>query len=149
MILDRIEQIERYKILNPHFSAAFAFLQQAELSELPCGKHDIDGDNVFAIVDKATARPREQARLEAHRKYIDIQVVLSGSDEMGWKNRAICKIPDGEYDSDSDVEFFADAPDAWIPVSAGSFAIFFPDDTHAPLIGSGELHKVVVKVMIN
>ena len=148
MILDRLEQIERYRALHHRFFKAFAFLRQAGLASLPLGRQEIDGDRVFAMVCKDPARTRDEAKLEAHRKYIDIQVVLAGTDEMGWKSRAQCEKPDGEYDAEKDVEFFTDRPDAWASVGPGAFAIFFPDDAHAPLVGTGELHKIVVKVAV-
>jgi len=68
---------------------------------------------------------------------------------MGWKSRPLCETPDGDYDADKDVEFFADRPDAWTAVGAGAFAIFFPEDAHAPLVGTGELHKIVVKIAVD
>ena len=146
MILDRLEQSELYAPLHPLFPKAFAFLRETDLAALPLGRHEVDGEEVFAIVARNPARPHERARLEAHRKYIDIQVVLAGTDEMGWKSRSRCTSPDGEYDADADIEFFADLPDAWVAVDAGAFAVFFPEDAHALLVGEGELHKVVVKV---
>lgn len=148
MILDRLDRIERYRPLHHRFFKAFAFLRQAGLGEMPLGRHEIDGDRIYAVVCVDPARSRDEARLEAHRKYIDVQVVLSGTDEMGWKSRPLCTRPDGEYDAGKDVEFFTDAPDAWIAVGPGAFVIFFPEDAHAPLVGSGELHKIVVKVAL-
>jgi YhcH/YjgK/YiaL family protein len=147
MILDRVENGKRYLALNPHFTKAFAFLQSRDLRTLPLGRHEIDGDRVYATAMRGPGKPREASHLEAHRKYIDIQVVLSGTDEMGWKNKATCKIPHGDYTADKDVEFFADTPDAWVEVGPGAFVVFFPEDTHAPMIGQGELHKIVVKVL--
>jgi YhcH/YjgK/YiaL family protein len=67
---------------------------------------------------------------------------------MGWRSRSECSQPVAKYDSQQDVEFFADAAAAWIDVQPGELAIFFPDDAHAPLVGSGEIHKIVVKVAI-
>jgi YhcH/YjgK/YiaL family protein len=67
---------------------------------------------------------------------------------MGWKPQSLCNQPSGEYDQKSDVQFFADEPDAWLSTESGSFAIFFPGDAHMPLISSGQLHKVVVKVAV-
>ena len=148
MILDRLERSELYAPLHPLLPKAFAFLRETDLVALPLGRHEIDGEHLFAIAAREPARSREQARLEAHRKYIDIQVVLAGADEMGWRARSRCTSPDGEYDADADIEFFADPPDAWVAVEAGAFAVFFPGDAHAPLVGEGVLHKVVVKVAV-
>ena len=94
-------------------------------------------------------RKKEDALLETHEKYIDIQLVLAGTDNMGWKPKLLCKNPAGEFDPEKDVQFFKDNPDSWLETKSGAFAIFFPEDAHMPLIASGMLHKVVVKVKQN
>ena len=84
--------------------------------------------------------------MEIHGKYIDIQLVLSGIDEMGWKPRSSCQKESGAYDPQSDIQFFSDTPDMWLPIKGGEFAIFFPEEPHMPMISSGEIHKIIVKV---
>ena len=148
MILDRIEQGNVYADLNPHFTKAFAFLQQDGLDKLTDGRHDIDGDDVYAIVIKGTGGTRGEAKLEMHRKYIDVQYVVSGCDNMGWKTCKLCENSEGGYDAEIDAELFSDAPSTWITVYPGDFAVFFPEDAHAPGVGEGEFHKVVVKVAV-
>lgn len=149
IILARLDQLDRYAALHPLFPRTFAFLRETDLAALPLGRHVVDGERVFAIVAREAARPRDQARLEAHRRYVDIQVVLAGADEMGWKSRALCNQPLDAYDAAKDIEFFADPPDAWVTVGQGAFALFFPSDAHAPLVGCGTLHKIVVKVAVD
>ena len=148
MILDVLENARRYLALNKGFAKATEFLLRPDLKELPVGRYEIDGDCVYAMVSMNPGRKREDALLEAHEKYIDIQLVLAGTDDMGWKPRLLCKKPSGEYDQKSDIQFFADKPDAWLSTESGAFAIFFPEDAHMPLISSGRLHKVVVKVAV-
>ena len=149
MILDVLENAHRYRALNKGFAAAIEFLLRPDLNELPVGKYEIDGDRVYATVSKDLGRKKEDALLETHEKYIDIQLVLAGTDDMGWKPKSSCKQPLGEYEQQADVQFFADEPDAWLSTESGSFAIFFPEDAHIPLISSGQLHKVVVKVAVD
>ena len=148
MILDVLENTHRYLTLNKGFAKAIEFLLRPDLKKLPAGKHEIDGDRVYATVSKDLGRKKEDAFLETHKKYIDIQLVLAGTDDMGWKPKSSCKQPSGEYDQKTDVQFFADEPDAWLSTESGSFAIFFPEDAHMPLISSELLHKVVVKVAV-
>ena len=148
MILDRLEHSDLYAPLHPLFARAFAFLRETDLAALPLGRQEIDSKDLFAIAAREPGRSRAQAPLEAHRKYIDIQVVLAGTDEMGWKPLSRCTSPDVPYDAAADIEFFASPPDAWVAVEAGAFAVFFPEDAHAPLVGKGEIHKVVVKVAV-
>jgi len=148
MILDRLEQADRYACVHPLFGAAFDFLRQPGLGEQAEGRREIQGQGLYAVISRSSARPRDKARLEAHRRYIDIQFVVSGTEEMGWKSRSLCLRPEGAYDPEKDVEFYAEAPETWVAVGPGAFAVFFPEDAHAPLIGCGELRKVVVKVAL-
>lgn len=149
MILDVLENAQRYLPLNKGFAKAFEFLTRTDLKELPPDKYEIDGDLVYAIVAIDAGRKKEDALLETHEKYIDIQLILDGTDNMGWRPKISCKQPSGRYDQESDLQFFADTPDAWLSTQSGAFAIFFPEDAHMPLISSGQLHKVVVKIAVD
>ena len=111
MILDVLENAHRYLALNKGFAEAFKFLMRSDLKEMPVDKYEIDGDGVYAMVAKDPGRKKEDALLETHEKYIDIQLVLAGTDNMGWKPKSSCKQPSGEYDQETDVQFFADEPD--------------------------------------
>ena len=148
MILDILENARRYTALYPAFAKAFQFLVRQDLKELALGKYEIDDDRLFAIVAKEAGRTKEEAVLEVHRKYIDIQFLLDGTDTMGWKAKSRCTRPTKEYDPTGDEQCFADTPDAWVAVHPGAFVIFFPEDAHAPLVSPGEIHKVVVKVAV-
>jgi biofilm protein TabA len=147
MILDKIGQAERYFSLNPGFPAAFAFLRRTDLAELPDGRYEVDGEKVYALVQRRVGKRPEDGRLEAHQKYIDIQFVLAGVDHMGWKSLPDCEQIEKPYDQAKDVVHFADRPAVWITVEPGGFGLFFPEDAHLPLIGEGEIHKVVIKVL--
>lgn len=146
MILDVLENAGRYLALNKGFVKAIEFLRRADLKELPAEKYELDGDRVYAMVSYDHGRKKGDALLETHEKYIDIQLVLAGTDNMGWKAKALCKQPVGAYEQETDLQFFADEPDAWLATNSGAFVIFFPEDAHMPLISSGQLHKVVVKI---
>ena len=118
------------------------------LSELAEGKYPVDGDAVFAIVAKDQGRSKESAQIEAHSQYIDIQLVLSGTDEMGWRSRPTCMEAVAPYDPEADIQFFTDPPTTWFVTQPGQFAIFFPEDAHLPLIAKDIIHKVVMKIAI-
>jgi len=148
MILDTLARADRYSALHPLFARAFAFLRQTDLDALAPGRYTIDGEQLFAIVEHCTGRARAEAQLECHRRYIDIQLVLEGTDEMGWKALAECLSPATDYDAARDIRFFSDVPSSWIATPAGSFCLFFPDDAHAPLVSSGFIRKVVVKIAL-
>jgi biofilm protein TabA len=148
MILDILENGHQYFGLNPGFEKAFQFLVRSDITELPTDRFEIDGDRVYAMVAKDMGRRKEDALLETHQKYIDIQLILAGTDNMGWKPRSSCKQPSGVYDQETDLQFFSDQPDAWLTTKPGAFAIFFPEDAHMPLISPEQLHKVVVKIAV-
>lgn len=148
MILSIFSQSSSYAPLHPLFPRAFEFMRNTDLHSLAPGIHNIIGEQLFAIVENVPGRDREQAQLECHRKYIDIQLVLEGVDEMGWKPLQDCHKPVGDYSAEKDIQFFYDAPASWIATPANSFCIFFPEDAHAPLVSDGNIHKVIFKVAV-
>ncbi len=149
MILSTLTNANRYVTLHSLFPRAFEFMRSTNLFALAPGVHNIIGEELFAIVENVTGRSRTQAQLECHRKYIDIQLVLKGVDEMGWKPLPDCREPVAEYSAEKDIQFFYDAPSSWIVTPPNAFCIFFPEDAHAPLVSSGHIHKVIFKVAVN
>lgn len=149
MIFASLSTSERYLNLHPLFAKAFEFIRAMDLHALVLGRHHIVGDELFAIVEHASGRSRDNAKLECHRRYIDIQLVLSGVDEMGWKALADCHAPLGDYSPEKDIRFFDDEPATWIATSPGHFCIFFPEDAHAPLVATGDIRKVIFKIAVN
>jgi len=148
MILDVLDNALLYRDLHPGFQEAFAFLLNTDLAALAEGRHEIvPGGAVYALVMEANGGGREAARLEAHRKAVDIQVTLQGTEVIGWRPLALCRKAE-DYDPEKDVVFFRDAPLTWLTVPARTFAVFFPVDAHAPLAGTGPVRKVVVKVAV-
>lgn len=147
MILDTLGNAAKYAGLKEGISEAFGFLDQPGLVDLPDGKYEILGDRVYALIVHENGREASDAQLEGHRKHIDIQYVIAGDESMGWAPReGLARA--GEYDEESDLEFFEDTPASIIRVPPGSFSVFLPTDAHLPLIGDGPIHKVVVKIAV-
>jgi YhcH/YjgK/YiaL family protein len=149
MVLDTLGCAQRYAALHRRFGRAFRFLAETDLDALPTGRSDILGplnDDMFAIIERRDGRGREAARLEAHRRYIDIQYTVRGDEEIGWTPLSSCVDPDGSFDPSRDIVFFRDRPSTWLHVPPGGFAIFFPGDAHAPLAGKGAMVKAIVKI---
>lgn len=149
MIFDVLANAHRYEALHPLFSKAFVFLRETDLMALAPGRYPIEGEKLFALIQEADGRARADAQLECHRKYIDIQLVLQGMDEMGWKPLCDCWEPVAEYSDKRDIRFFFDPPASWVTVPAGAYCVFFPEDAHAPLVGAGSIRKVVLKIAVN
>jgi YhcH/YjgK/YiaL family protein len=148
MVYDRIENSRRYESLHELFARAFGVLRRPDIGALPPGRHEIDGDRMYLVIVRKEGTGKEQAVLEAHRRYIDIQFAVGGTDTIGWKPLRDCSAITQPYDEAKDIMFYGDAPAAWTPVAPGMFTIFFPDDAHAPMVGNGILHKAVVKVSV-
>ncbi len=149
MIVDDLSQANKYEVLHPRFKQAFEFLTSNNLEALALGKHIIDGENLFAIVVNEEAVPmlESTSQFECHNQYIDIQYVFGGVETVGYKHRATCVEPRGEYSTEKDVLFYEDAPDFFFKLFPGQFGIYFPNDVHAPMIGEGKIRKVVIKVL--
>ncbi|MBN2582572.1 MAG: YhcH/YjgK/YiaL family protein [Planctomycetes bacterium] len=143
-----MENCDRYAALHPAFAAAFDFLRKATAATLEAPRHELDGKQLYVVVDRKDGRTRDGAKLEVHRRYIDIQYVVEGTDEMGWKALGECGQLSKEYDDAKDVLFYADRPEAWVRTPPGAFAIFFPEDAHAPLGGTGPMVKLIAKVAV-
>lgn len=148
MILDKLTNSERYNVVHPLFEKAFDFLKRSDLDTLPEGKNEIEGDKLFAMVVKGKGRKKEEAKLETHKKYIDIQYSIKGVDILGWRDAAECNLVKDVYDEEKDLAFFNDEVETWFEAHPGTFSIYFPEDAHAPMATETELHKVVVKVLL-
>ena len=146
MILDHLGNADVYSELHPLFRRAFQFLRREALNELPPGRHELAGDDLYVMVIDEPGKGGEAVRLEAHRRYLDIQLSVGTADLIGWKPLSRCRHPEGPFAAAADVGFYADEPEVWLTVPPGCFAVFFPQDAHAPMAATGLLHKVVVKV---
>ena len=151
MILDTLENAPRYEFLSPHFAKAFAFLRTVDGTQA-LGRHEIDGDRVFALVQRYVTKPMESALFEAHRRYVDVQYLHAGRETILWAPLASMQEETMVYDAAKEAALFKVVPDATpLHLSAGHFAVLFPEDAHAPCVvweQSGEVFKVVVKVAV-
>jgi biofilm protein TabA len=148
MIIDTLENAGKYASLHPRFAQAFEYLKSIDLNAIEPGKFEIDGKDLHASVSAKEGVQAADSKFEAHNSYIDIQVCINGKETMGWKPRAKCVDPKGEFNSEKDVIFYNDQPDMYFTLTDGQFVIFYPEDVHAPMIGEGVIKKLVVKVKI-
>ena len=150
MIIDTIQNASRYSGIHPLFARAFAYIQKTDLQNTEAGKYEIEGDLLKAIVSakKGMTVAESTAKFECHDKHIDIQFCIHGTEQLGWKPREKCIHPNGSYNEEKDVRFYDDSPDMFFQLMDGQFAIFFPEDVHAPMIGEEEIKKLVIKVKL-
>ncbi|SHM84354.1 YhcH/YjgK/YiaL family protein [Cyclobacterium lianum] len=150
MVLDTLANSHKYQGIHPLFEKAFAYIKGQDLKALEDGKYEIDGDRAVAAVFTKPAKTAEESndKFECHDRHIDIQVLISGEESIGWKPRASCRHQKGDYNAEKDVSFYADAPEMYFGMQPGQFVILFPEDVHSPMIGKGEIKKMVVKVKV-
>jgi biofilm protein TabA len=149
MIIDTLSNAKKYSGLHPLFSKAFEFINQNDITNLPDGVIEIaDGLKVIVATGNGKTAEVSLAKFECHDQNIDIQVCVKGLETIAWKPREKCVNPNGDYNPEKDVRFFSDAPDMSFQLTDGQFAILYPEDVHAPMIGEGEIKKLVFKVKI-
>lgn len=148
MILDSLTNLNAYEAVNPHFAKAIEFIKGNDLSKLPLGRNEICGDLVFANVMEVHSKSKEEARIEIHRRYIDIQIPVSGDEVMGYT--PLCELPAPDYIESDDAALYPAGLAArdYFNVKNDQFVIFFPQDGHAPAITPVPVKKVVVKVAV-
>ena len=149
MVIDDLKNAALYMGMHPRMKDAFHYLQKTDFSKIEPGRYEIDGANLFALIQHYDPKPREKARWEAHRKYIDVQYVFSGAELFGYA--PLGRLNPVAYDEAKDFhELKGDGDFFYVP--AGMFLILFPQDAHMPGIsgpGSQPVKKIVVKILLD
>lgn len=149
MILDTVENIDLYKGLHERLSVGLDYIANTDFSTLELGKYEIEGDAIFAILQSYDSKEEGDCKLEAHKKYIDIQFLIEGQEYIGVEPLANQEVLEDKLESNDVVFYKGTAPK--ISLVAGSFMVFFPTDVHAPGIkvaAPEKVVKVVVKVAV-
>ena len=145
MVIDTLENLEKYVSLNPLFKDVVDFIKSNDLNALETGKHEIKGSDLFVNIQNAKGKSKEKAVLETHKKMIDIQIPLSSAETYGYT--PLCCLPEAEYNEAKDITKYEGAADTYVTCKPGEFAIFFPQDGHAPCITDAEeIRKAIFKV---
>ena len=131
MILDRLENTGIYHPLGPRLKLAFDYLCRTDFSRMSDGRYPVDGDDVFAMVQRYRPKPANAAMWEAHRQYTDVQYVVEGTERIGYAPLAADLTVCQPYDPAKDIVFY-NTQGIFLDVAAGSFAVFGPNDLHAP-----------------
>lgn len=148
MIYDTIQNTGLYKGIGKRLDLALAYMAVTEFSGLAAGRHDIDGDKVYVIIQQQALRRLEDTAWEAHRKYADIQFALSAGETIACAPDAAI---DGWEAYSAQTDFLCSHSrnqGVLLPMKPGTFAVFFPHDAHRPLIGEGNIRKAVIKVLV-
>ena len=146
MVIDTLDNFGKYVGINPLFADVEKFLHDNDLSKMEPGKHAIKGDDLFVNIQLAKGRTPDAAVLETHRRMIDIQIPLDGPETFGFT--PLCRLPEAAYDAEKDITKYGDLmAESFVGCQPGMFAVFFPQDGHAPCITMApEIKKAIFKV---
>ena len=153
MIYNTLENSAGLAGLGPRFAQAFAWLRAANLAALEPGRHDIAGEDIYALLQHRPLKASDEAVWEAHRKYADIQLVIEGRERLGYA--LLDGAPDGLYEEAKDFLTLPDLAGQCLGLGPGEFAVFLPHDAHRPLLlpeGAAQgamVRKAVVKVRLD
>ena len=148
MILCQISDAERYKNISPAVACAIEWLGEHFKDEFVKGSVELGDTGIRVNSEEVALRPRENAVLEAHRRYIDIHVPVSCDEIIGWRPVYGLESVIEPYTRQPDRAFYSDAPLHYFTIHPGEFAIMAPHDAHAPIIGSGTIDKICMKVRV-
>ena len=147
MVVDTLDKLSFYESLNPLFKEIVDFLKTNDLNKLEEGKHLIKGADLFVNIQNAKGKSKETAKLETHRRMLDIQIPLSTSETFGYT--PLCNLPEAVYNEEKDVTKYEGMAETYFTCKPGEMAIFWPQDGHAPCIcDDAEIKKAIFKVKV-
>lgn len=146
MILDTLDRLDCYGFISPLMDKVVDFFRDTDLESLEPGRIVLQGDDLFVNVNRQGAQTRDEAPIEAHREYIDIQVPISCDEEMGFVSASFLPAPSVPYSAQKDVAFYPGLCDTYLSVRKSMFVVFFPGEGHAPAITRDGILKLIVKI---
>ena len=146
MIVDTIENLGKYVVLNPLFADVVEFLKNHDLQSMEPGKYPIKDKDLFMNLQVAQQRTKDTAFLETHIEMIDIQIPITCAETFGYT--PLCDLPAFDYNAEKDITKYGDTkPQTFVTVNPGQMAIFFPQDGHMPcIIDEPEIKKAIFKI---
>jgi YhcH/YjgK/YiaL family protein len=146
MIIDTLENLEKYVAINPLFPKVVEFLKANDLSTMADGKYEIEGKDLFVNVTTTKGKSPDEAVIETHNKMIDIQIPLTAAETYGYTQRNA--LPEVPYNAEKDITKIPDlAADSYVTCQPGMMVIFFSRDGHAPcIVGVPGFKKGIFKI---
>ncbi len=150
MILAHLNDSDRYASLHPLFKQLFDYVKVHDFTHVPAERIVLDGDRLFINVTDVTLKSPEEQVLEVHRRYIDVHFPLSREEIMGWSSLSVLATESMQpFNEEDDFAVYAERAQSYLTIHPGEFAIVWPEDAHAPIIGQGALRKLIAKVCID
>lgn len=150
MIIDQIKNVSLYFGLGDKITTALKFLKENDFSQMEPGRYEINGSDVYAMINFYENKPQKEGSWEAHRQYIDVHFIVEGAERMGYANLDQMKALQ-DYKPNEDFLLLEGSGD-FFTVRQGTFVIFGPTDAHMPGLAINKpqaVKKVVVKVKID
>jgi YhcH/YjgK/YiaL family protein len=146
MIIDLITNAHLYADLGLKIKLAFNYIQQTDLLALDVGRYEMEGASMYVMVQEYVTKPKDQGRWETHRRYIDLQYIIRGTERIGYAH--LSRLAPGVYDADKDFLALSGEGD-FLTLTEGCFMLLLPEDAHMPGIAvdaPGIVKKAVVKI---
>ena len=148
MILDSLENTQRYEALHSLFKKTFDFIRDTDFTQLNDGIIETNDPRLYFSITRIRGKDPQDGVLETHKRFIDIQAPIIGVETIGWKAGDELMIISEPYDEKKDVMLYHDFPTTYSKLYPGQFAVYFPEDGHAPGIGQGDIRKVIAKIAV-
>lgn len=150
MVIAHLNDSERYASLHPLFKQLFDYVKSHDLSQVPAERITLDGERLFINVADPTLKAPEDQVLEVHRRYIDVHFPLTGEEIIGWSPMSVLTTESvNPFNEEDDYAIYTEQAQSYHTIHPGEFAIVWPEDAHAPIIGKGTLRKLIAKVLID
>lgn len=148
MIVSNLQNSQRVESLHPLFKTLFDYVKAHDLLHAELGRIEIEGDNLFINNVNPECVSSKNQVLELHRDYIDVHILLEGTERIGWKAIEDLKDETKPYEREGDCALYADTPTVFVDLLPGQFMIVYPEDPHAPVVGKGKIRKLIAKVKL-
>ena len=151
MIFDKVENTNLYKGISKNFDIVFDFIAKTDFTKLESGKYKVPSTEMKYELSRYKTKPLAQGRLETHKKFIDVQVLVKGHETMGTQPLSKTMKVTQDYSEETDVMFYAESETTtFVNMNDGTFCVFYPSDMHLPCCSDdqGDVIKVVVKVPV-
>lgn len=148
MIVSNLQNSQRVESLHPLFKTLFDYVKSHDLLHAELGRIEIKGNDLFINNVNPEGVAAEKQVLELHRAYIDVHILLEGKERIGWKAIEDLETEIKPYEEEGDCALYSDVPTTFVDLLPGQFAIVYPEDPHAPVIGEGKIRKLIAKVKL-
>ena len=148
MIISKLEHSSKIEPLHPLFKRLFDYVKQHDLFSQAPQKIMLEGDELFINHVLLESKKKSEQLLEIHRDYIDVHILLSGKETIGWKALEDLTQETKAYDKAGDCALYGDTPTTYADILPGEFVIVYPEAPHAPAIGEGPIRKLIAKVKV-